>query len=506
MPTRLSPSDLYTLHSPSRCELRVWLLAHGEVPAPPGAFERMMEDIGRTHERHHLDALGPDVISFQGLPRAERERLTRQAVADGAPAIYQPALRAEVELDGERIEVVGDPDFLIRTEEGYLVRDAKIAREITEKDHPEIFRQLALYGWLYERTFEVPPTVLEVYAGTEEIVPLPYDGAATALHELAMIRAVRELPTEPYEPVGWSKCHDCGFKGHCWPRAVGRDDVSLVVGVDQGLARRLYDDGVRTIAALGERFDPATLAELKRPWGTREQRVGTTKAPAILRSAEALRDQREILVEPPAFPECANYVMFDLEGLQAILSNPEIIYLWGLQVFGERTGAFQAAVLEPGDTDDEGCWRQFLTYARTVRAEHGEDIPWVHWASYEKTHVTAYIERWGDPDGTAQWVLSRLVDALPITQRAIALPLYSYSLKEIEKYLGYERSQEEFGGTWAMVKYIEAAESGDPAARQALMREIVKYNREDLEAMWAVVEWLRDMGGRGRAGAGADER
>ncbi len=495
MSTHLSPSDLYTLYSPSKCELRVWLLAHGVVPAEPGDFEKMMERFGREHEQRHLDALGPDVVSLQGLPRAERERRTRQAVADGAPVIYQPALRAEVEVDGERIEIVGDPDFLIRTDDGYLVRDAKIAREITEKDHPEILRQLALYGWLYERTFEVPPTALEVYAGTEELVTLPYDGAATALHELATVRALRELPTEPYEPVGWSKCHECGFKEHCWPRALARDDVSLVVGVDQGLARRLHDDGVRTIAALGERFDAETLADLKRPWGTREQRVGKTKAPAILRSAEALRDNREIIVHAPDFPDRPNYVMFDLEGLQPIFKDPAKVFLWGLQVFGERKGEFRAAILEPGDTDDEGCWRRFLAYARAVREEHGEDIPWVHWAAYEKTHVTAYIERWGDPDGTAEWVLHQLLDALPITQSAIAIPRPSYSLKEIEKHVGYERSQEDFGGTWAMVKYIDAAKSGDREVRRALMREIVKYNREDLEAMWEVVQWLRSKRG-----------
>lgn len=491
MSLTLSPSDLYTLHSPSKCALRVWLLARGHVPAPPGAFEQLMERLGREHERRHFESLGPATVSLQGVPRPERERLTRQAVADGAPAIYQPALRAELEIDEEAIAIVGDPDFLIRAEQGYLVRDAKIAREITEKDHPEILRQLELYGWLYEQTFDAPPTALEVFAGTEEIVPLPYDGGVRALREMAEIRRLEALPAEPYEPVGWSKCHDCGFRAHCWPRAVERTDVALVVGVDQGLARRLHDDGVRTIGALTEALDATALAALKRPWGKREQRVGTRAAPAILRSAQALHTNREIVVAPPAFPEHPNYVMFDLEGLQAILRDPETIYLWGLQVFGTRPGEFEAAVLEPGDDDDEGCWRRFLALAADVRRAYGDDIPWVHWATYERTHVAAYVARWGDADGTAAWVLDRLVDALPITQEAIALPLYSYSLKEIEKYLGFERSQDEYGGTWAMVRYLDAKESGDAIARRAIMEEIVRYNREDLEAMWKVVEWLR---------------
>jgi predicted RecB family nuclease len=47
-----------------------------------------------------------------------------------------------------------------------------------------------------------------------------------------------------------------------------------------------------------------------------------------------------------------------------------------------------------------------------------------------------------------------------------------------------------------MAKYIEATESEDEARREALMDEILAYNREDLEATWAVLEWLRGIGQR----------
>jgi predicted RecB family nuclease len=42
----------------------------------------------------------------------------------------------------------------------------------------------------------------------------------------------------------------------------------------------------------------------------------------------------------------------------------------------------------------------------------------------------------------------------------------SYSLKVAEKYIGFERTQDEYGGDWAMAKYIEATELEDEAERK----------------------------------------
>lgn len=84
-----------------------------------------------------------------------------------------------------------------------------------------------------------------------------------------------------------------------------------------------------------------------------------------------------------------------------------------------------------------------------------------------------------------------LLDLLPITQASVALPLPSYSLKVVEHYVGFRRTQEEYGGEWAMAKYIEATEMEDEERRQEVIDQIRRYNQEDLEATWAVLQWLR---------------
>ena len=61
----------------------------------------------------------------------------------------------------------------------------------------------------------------------------------------------------------------------------------------------------------------------------------------------------------------------------------------------------------------------------------------------------------------------------------------------MEQYIGFERTQDEYGGTWAMAKYIEATEMADERQRAEVMDEILTYNEEDLQATWAVLQWLK---------------
>lgn len=43
-----------------------------------------------------------------------------------------------------------------------------------------------------------------------------------------------------------------------------------------------------------------------------------------------------------------------------------------------------------------------------------------------------------------------------------------------------------------MAKYIEATEMEDEARRREVIGQILLYNREDLEASWAVLRWLKE--------------
>jgi predicted RecB family nuclease len=488
---RLTASDFYTLLRPTRCENRVYLRHKGFPEAPLGPFDEILLRFGQQHEASHLATL-PEVPDLREGTIEERAVRTKDAIQKKCQILYQPVLTCETRLGGKECKVVGEPDFMIRDQGSYLIRDSKISRRITEKDHPEILRQLEIYGWLYEQIFKQPPVTLQVHAGTGDIVSLPYGGGLTALKALKEIVDLKQASSEQYTPVGWTKCGGCPFYDHCWPRAERNRDVALVAGVDQSLALELNGQGVKTIDQLLERFDQDSLANLKRPWGKGTQRV-RKRAESILRMARAMSTNKEYLIASPAIPDSPNYVMLDLEGLPPHLDEIEKIYLWGVRVFGERPGEYMPAVAGFGNEGDREGWEGFLLNSKDIFDRHGT-IPFVHWHHYEKVRMDMYVDRYGDIDGIAARVRQNLLDLLPITRESIALPLSSYSLKVVEKYLGFKRSMDEYGGQWAMAKYIEAVEIQDAEQRDEVVNQILDYNREDLEATWAVLNWIKSKG------------
>ena len=483
-----SASDFYSYFRPSRCGLRVYLRYIGEPESPPGPYDDVILRLGERHEKIHLASF-PSFVDLSSGVREERRQRTLETIKNGEEVIYQPVLQGSWILNGTRCNITGEPDFLIRKGNGYAIRDSKIARRITEKDHPEILLQLDLYGLLLQQTLDQPPAELQVHAGTGEIVVLPYSGGGDALATLQEIAAYKQAADEPYSPVGWAKCTGCGFNGRCWGRAEKLDDVARVGDVDQGLAIALREKGIRTIPEFLTAFDEKQLTQFQRPWGKGTQRVGK-KAGTILLMARAMASGKEILLDAPGVPDRPNYVMFDLEGLPPQLDEFGKIYLWGMQVYGEKPGRFLSATSGFGPNGDREGWDRFLENARSVFKEYG-DLPFVHWHHYERVHLDEYVDRYGDPGGTAARVRGNLFDMLPIARQSIILPLPSYSLKVVEKYIGFKRTQDEYGGDWAMAKYIEATETEDEQLRDEVMEQILVYNQEDLEATWAVLRWLK---------------
>jgi predicted RecB family nuclease len=430
----------------------------------------------------------PSAVDVAELPREEQEQRTLELLREGERVIYQGALRARTTLAGREVEITGHPDFMLPARVGWAIRDSKLNFSVSEY----IEMQLHTYGWLYEQTTGTAPVALQVHAGSGEIHDVPYEPERVerALELLGRMIELRFAPESPEVHVSRPRCGGCGFREHCWPQAEERREVGLLAGVDRGTVEELHRSGAGTIPGLRKKFDADALAKVERRWGGRIKPVGEEYARRILATAEAFESGEPVLLQAPQLPEAESWVMFDLEGMPRRLDELEKIYIWGLQVFGRDPDPFRPALAGFGPGGDREGWFAFLAECEAILDEYG-DVPFVHWATYERVKIDMYINRYGDPDGIAARVKANLLDLLPITREAVAVPVGSYGLKEIETLTGYERQLTDYGGSWSMAKYIEATECSDRGDRDALMGEILAYNREDLEATWAVLGWLR---------------
>jgi predicted RecB family nuclease len=499
---RFTATDVYDFYKPTECARRVALRARDEPePETATAFDKLLQTLGRRHEAAHLATLrnlcrDGDLLDLSTLKDnpLERERLTLEAIRSATPAavIYQLRFRLTLPIAGTPVELVGEPDFLIHDPAagGYRIRDSKLARNVLASRHCGIPLQLQIYGLLFERLTGQRPVGIEVHAGTDALVPIPYLGDAAVLEELARHLRMRTADPAEYEPVGWTKCGGCPFHDRCWAEAETANDVALLTAVGQERARALRARGITTIRQLPAAIDDPAHRDYF--WEGKKKPHPRSFVAGLRRGAEAFLSGKPILIAAPDLPPADDCVTLDLEGLPPYLDELEKIYLWGIKDHRGNPGRFLPALAGFGPEGDRDGWEAFLSTAAALLDER-PNLRFVHWGSYERTGIERYVERYGDADGTAARVLDRLVDLLTVVRNSVALPLPSYGLKVVEKIVGFERRLTEYQGSVAMARYVEATETPDPAAREAIIGEILAYNEEDLDATWKVLEWRRNM-------------
>lgn len=486
------PSAFYDLYRPSYCEKRVWLKANRpDLAADDTDFKNLLSSRGQLLEQAHLDSLGdyyvPDYRrgDFRGGFNS-----TLELMSNGVPVIYQGVLLCEQD------KLAGIPDFLILDEPSnrYVLRESKLAVDLN--NHPEILLQIGIYRMLFRNTLGYEPG-LEVLRGDGMIeggLDIPSEGQV--LEAMNYFQELK-LGPEPDEPVGYSKCQQCVFKGYCWDEALKRRDISTVAGLDQNAARKLWGMGIRTYDHLYE-FSEELLAQVERPWGRRTQRIGPSSAAKIKRQVNSLiTDHHQIIsvpeLPPGYLPGSRPVMIFDIENdvFDPVLGVK--VYLWGcLLATGIDQLETRLVLSPPGADGDRDGWFDFLEYAGTVFESYG-DIPFVHYSSHERTWVRRYIERYGDSDGIGKRILNNLWDIFAAITRSLVLPIPSYGLKCVEKIAGFKRSQEEFGGLWSIIMYDRYLNAGSPQEARDIISEIMKYNGEDILASYKIYIWYEDI-------------
>lgn len=478
--------DFYIYFQQSECPRRLWLREkHPDWLAPPSEFEEILFRRGREHEAAHLSTF-PEYVRprYPVGDLAKGARATAQLIASREPVIYQGVLRS---TSGD---MVGIPDFLIRQGDSYSIREAKLATNL--KRHPEIAAQIGLYAKLLENTTGAPPTHADVIMGNGEIARVIIPPVTPLLEKLDAIKTADE---EPDEAVGWSKCKTCGFLDYCWTNAAAAHDPGVVPEISQSLRNALRAQGIRS-------YDPLLamplqdLANMQIQKGNKTRRLGEKTARKVIRQVRVLATgQIEIIRRPEPLPQGAT-AYFDIESNPWDEGMETRIYLWGLLLKREdgSTDEYWGTLAPPGDEGDSRAWRAFLEKSAALIKE-SDELSFVHYGTYEKTWISQYIKRWGDPGGIAREVLSRLWDMeKKAVKGRLCLPVRSYGLKDVEKCAGFRRSQEDYGSLWSIGRYNAYIEATSDSERRKIEEELLTYNKEDCVAMRDVLRWIGGLG------------
>jgi len=488
-----SPSDFRNLFQPSYCERRVWLKANEpDLAIPDTDFIQLIQEKGIAAEKAHVQTVGsietPEYPEYE-FPAGFEE--TCKMIESKVPIIYQGIL---ISKNNQWLAI---PDLLIfnKKTKRYTIRDVKLAKNLGA--HPEIKLGMGLNRLLAEEILGYEP-ILEVVTGDGELQS-PYSAAddKTVKEYIKIISKLENLADEPFETSGWSKCSPCPFFNHCWDEAWESHYVYTIYGIEQGMSLALWENNIRTWETLLKKRND--IAQITFQRGSQIQRIGTTRADKIVRQARCLSKNTHERITSLTLPNGYSrgdrpIVIFDVENNMPTFEELGLqvdVYLWGLLLVTDKQTK-QELIIAPKDSrGDQKGWQLFLSTMSNIFDRYG-DIPIVHFSSHEKTKVSNYINNYGDINSTGQRVLDNLWDLYRAILNSVTLPVPSYSLKEIEKFVGFERTQEEYGGSWSIVRYNEYLEASTKKEADNILKEIKVYNAEDLMATYEVYKWMEE--------------
>ncbi|WP_017719661.1 TM0106 family RecB-like putative nuclease [Kamptonema formosum] len=279
---------------------------------------------------------------------------------------------------------------------------------------------------------------------------------------------------EPEVFISRHPCSLCHWASSCTSLAKETKHLSLLPGVTPSRYAKLRALNLTSVGALAG-ADPQVLEPLP-------EFAGEVARQVVLQAQAALQDRalakRENGSFTGTFPTAPVEFYFDIEAQPEL----DLVFLHGVLEIDRHANTQKFHPLLAKQPSDEGAiWEKFLD----VVWAH-PDAPVFHFCDYEVQTVKQLAKRYRTPAHLWLPLLSRFVDVHEWVTRNAVLPVDSYALKSIARWLGFQWRAGAANGGHCVVWYDQWLETGNPFFLDA----ILSYNEDDCRATHLVKDWL----------------
>jgi uncharacterized protein len=274
--------------------------------------------------------------------------------------------------------------------------------------------------------------------------------------------------------ISRQKCNLCHWYNHCYGIAQAQQHLSLLPGVTPIRYTQLQNLDITSLEALAC-TQPSTLENLTG--------FDSNIAAKLVIQAQSVLTKQPLILHDSCSPEYLTFVApielyFDIEAQPDLNLN----YLLGVLVVDRITNTerFYSFLAETPD-QEQLIWQQFLALVSQY-----PQAPIYHFCAYEVDTVQRLGKLYHTPYSEIRPVLNRFIDIYEQLTQSVVLPIDSYALKTIARWLGFEWREQEANGAKCIYWYDQWLETGD----RALLSIIQEYNEDDCRATRTVKDWL----------------
>ncbi|WP_225910631.1 TM0106 family RecB-like putative nuclease [Thermoleptolyngbya sichuanensis] len=484
----LSPHTIWLtdelLFSFQRCHRRAYLDRYGDLEycdAPSDYLLKLRQD----SLAHRREILQDAVIHEADYPRsnwAAGAETTLTLMQQGVERISRGVLLTEYR-DG--VMLVSCPDLLVRHPGESVFGDwMYVPTDIRLGKRPKLDYQVMAAFHAY-----VLAAVQGAWCDTSWLMLRQRGPYAVDLVDLVprmeeILYACAEMLIAQREPevfIAHNRCDLCHWYSFCYGLATGDRHLSLLPGVTPSRYVYLKQMQITTLEALAA----TPVRELEMLPG-----FGPAVAHKLVHQAQATLNQEALLnpslshgallelVTHRRLPTAEVELYFDIE------SAPEqnVVYLHGVLVVdrGQGHNTFYALLAETPE-DERLAWNQLMELFQRY-----PDAPIFHFCPYEVQTVRRLGELFGPASEVVEDLLTRFVDLHDWVTQVALLPVESYALKAIARWLGFNWRDAEANGAQSIFWYAQWLQTGD----RAFLESILRYNEDDCRATHCVKDWL----------------
>jgi predicted RecB family nuclease len=285
---------------------------------------------------------------------------------------------------------------------------------------------------------------------------------------------------EPEIFMARQKCSLCSWYDSCYAIAQSQNHLSLLPGVTPSRYTRLQTLNLTTVEALAQ--TPSQQLESYPEFGSEAAQQLIQQAQVSWKNQPMLRpgvSESRFNLSGLDLPENAPVELyFDIEAQPDL----NLDYLHGVLVvdYRNQTETFYPLLAE-NKGEEEQIWQQFLDLVWSYPI-----APIYHFCDYEAKTVQRLAQLYQTPTYLWQPLLKRFVDIHYQVTQTVFLPVESYALKSIARWLGFQWRDPEANGAQSVCWYEQWLKSGDRSRLEA----IIQYNEDDCRATYHVKDWL----------------
>lgn len=419
-----------------------------------------MED-GLIHEEDVIAGL--DFEEVEAKNKQEAFNITLQMMKEGVDLIYQGVLIVD--------NRIGMPDLLKKVKGEsifgkyqYIPKDIKSGKSLKE----EYVLQVMMYADLLKEIQGSRPEIGVIINVENEELEFSTESRLKKYKEAKELVEQTVIGKEQ-EPALNSFCKECVWQRNCLPKMQEELDLTLVYKLSRKHKGLLKASGIKNLKQLAK-ADPGALTELKG--------VGEKTANRWVAQAQAIVTNKPIILSKPRFRKTKTEIHFDIEGETEL----GVDYLYGLLIRTDGKEEFKYFWSDKPEAEDK-MWKEFCSFIEKV-----EDPVIYYYSPYEKTSIKRMKERYGCKEEVWEKLQKNMVDLMKTVSQSVILPITSYSIKPIAKYLGFKWRESKAGGAQSMFWYAEYLK-GDKQLKQT----ILEYNEDDVYATAVLKDWLESL-------------